>query len=151
MCILFLIHKSFKLLTSNIHAWWPDEWRNISRQGSYYSNNKKALKGKIKWSSNTIQDQRALPLFKLHDCTFKQASTPKRATIQRKRNKVMVPCKSTAKKVSFEWSHHRNLLTDSKVRTTLCVPTVDSESERKNIIGNALLHPKGYQMQALWV
>ena len=30
----------------------------------------------------------------------------------------MVPCKSTAKEVSFEWSHHRISSTDSKVRTT---------------------------------
>ena len=31
----------------------------------------------------------------------------------------MVPCKSTAEEVSFEWSHHRISSTDSKVRTTL--------------------------------
>ena len=31
----------------------------------------------------------------------------------------MVPCKSTAEEVSFEWSHCRILSTDSKVRTTL--------------------------------
>ena len=29
----------------------------------------------------------------------------------------MVPCKSTAEEVSFEWSHHRISSTDSKVRT----------------------------------
>ena len=33
----------------------------------------------------------------------------------------MVPCKGTAEKVSFEWSHHRISSTDSKVRTTLHV------------------------------
>ena len=33
----------------------------------------------------------------------------------------MVPCKSTAEEVSFEWSHHRISSTDSKVRTTLHV------------------------------
>ena len=33
--------------------------------------------------------------------------------------KQLVPCESTAKEVSFEWSHHRNSSTDSKVRTTL--------------------------------
>ena len=27
----------------------------------------------------------------------------------------MVPCKSTAEEVSFEWSHHRILSTDSKL------------------------------------
>ena len=32
--------------------------------------------------------------------------------------KLMVPCKSTADEVSFEWSHHRILLTVLKVRTT---------------------------------
>ena len=33
--------------------------------------------------------------------------------------KQMVPCKSTAEEVSFEWSHHRISSTDSKVTTTL--------------------------------
>ena len=42
----------------------------------------------------------------------------------------MVPCKSIAEDVSFEWSHHRILSTDSKVRTTLHVSIVDSGSER---------------------
>ena len=42
----------------------------------------------------------------------------------------MVPCKSTAEEVSFEWSHHRILSTDSKVRTTLHVSVIDSGSER---------------------
>ena len=31
----------------------------------------------------------------------------------------MEPCNSTAEEVSFEWSHHRILLTDLKVGTTL--------------------------------
>ena len=39
----------------------------------------------------------------------------------------MVPCKSTAKEVSFEWSHHRISSTDSKVRTTLHVSISDWE------------------------
>ena len=30
----------------------------------------------------------------------------------------MVPCKSTAEEVSFEWTHHRILFTVSKVKTT---------------------------------
>ena len=34
----------------------------------------------------------------------------------------MVPCKSTAEEVSFEWSHHRISPTDSKVRITLQSP-----------------------------
>ena len=47
--------------------------------------------------------------------------------------KQMVPCKSTAiKDFSFEWSHHRISSTDPKVRTTLFVSTIDSESERVN-------------------
>ena len=48
----------------------------------------------------------------------------------------MVPCKSTAEEVSFEWSHHRILSTDSKVGTTLHVSIIDSEmvyfQERQN-------------------
>ena len=39
----------------------------------------------------------------------------------------MVPCKSTAKEVSFEWSHHRISSTDTKVRTTLHVSIIDSK------------------------
>ena len=42
----------------------------------------------------------------------------------------MVPCKSTAEEVSFEWSHHRILSTDSKVKTTLHVSIIDSGSEK---------------------
>ena len=42
----------------------------------------------------------------------------------------MVPCKSTAEEVSFEWSHHRISSTDSKVRTTLHVSIIDYGSER---------------------
>ena len=41
-----------------------------------------------------------------------------------------MPCRSTAKGVSFEWSHHRISSTDSKVRTTLHVLTIDSGSKR---------------------
>ena len=32
------------------------------------------------------------------------------------KKKWMVPCKSTAEEVSFEWSHHRTLSTDLKER-----------------------------------
>ena len=42
----------------------------------------------------------------------------------------MVPCKSPAKEVSFEWSHHRISSTNSKVGTTLHVSITDSESDR---------------------
>ena len=42
----------------------------------------------------------------------------------------MIPCKSAAEEVSFEWSHHRISSTDSKVRTTLHVSIIDSENER---------------------
>ena len=41
----------------------------------------------------------------------------------------MVPCKG-AEEVSFEWSHHRILSTDWKVKTTLHVSITDSGSER---------------------
>ena len=47
-----------------------------------------------------------------------------------KYRKQMVPCKSTAEEVSFEWSHHRISSTDSKVRTTLHVSIIDSGNER---------------------
>ena len=42
----------------------------------------------------------------------------------------MVPCKSTAEEVSFEWSHHRISSTDLKVRSTLHVSIIGSGSER---------------------
>ena len=35
--------------------------------------------------------------------------------------KQMVPCKSTAEKVSFEWSHHCISSTDSKGITVTCL------------------------------
>ena len=44
--------------------------------------------------------------------------------------KLMVPCKSTAEEVSFEWTHHRISSTDLKVRTTRHVSIIDSGSER---------------------
>ena len=44
----------------------------------------------------------------------------------------MVSCKSTAEEVSFEWSHHRILSTDSKVKTTLHVSIIDSGNEKVN-------------------
>ena len=47
--------------------------------------------------------------------------------------KQTVPCKSTAKEVSLEWSHHRILSADSKVRITLHVSIIDSGSEMINI------------------
>ena len=37
--------------------------------------------------------------------------------------KQIAPFESTGREVSFEWSHHRILSTDSKVTTTLRVPT----------------------------
>ena len=40
------------------------------------------------------------------------------------------PCESTAKEVSFEWSHYRISSTDSNTRTTLHVSMSDSGSER---------------------
>ena len=43
-----------------------------------------------------------------------------------------MPYKSTAEEVSFEWSHHKILSTDSKVRTALHVSIIDSWSEMVN-------------------
>ena len=42
----------------------------------------------------------------------------------------MVRCKSAAKEVSFEWSHHRIYLKDSEVKTVLHVSMIDAKSER---------------------
>ena len=47
--------------------------------------------------------------------------------------KQIVPCKSTGRKVSFEWSHHRFSSTDSKVRTPLHNSFIHSGSERVNL------------------
>ena len=41
----------------------------------------------------------------------------------------MVPCKSAAEEVSFEWRHHRILSIGSKVRTTSHFSIIDSGSE----------------------
>ena len=46
--------------------------------------------------------------------------------------KQMVPCKSAAEEVSFEWSHHRISSTDSQVRTTLHVSIAAPGCERVN-------------------
>ena len=43
---------------------------------------------------------------------------------------IIIITSSTAEEVSFEWSYHRILLTDSKVSTVLHVSITDSESER---------------------
>ena len=39
--------------------------------------------------------------------------------ILKKAEKQIAPCKTTAKEVSFKWSHYTILATDSKFRTTL--------------------------------
>ena len=53
----------------------------------------------------------------------------------------MVPCKSTAEEVSFEWSHHRILSTNSNIRTALHVFIIGSKSEglRVKVINKAVL------------
>ena len=66
--------------------------------------------------------------FLVHSCSIKPL-IPKSAIYQNSRRmpnfilqnieKQMVPCKSSAKEVSFEWSYQRISSTDSKVRTTL--------------------------------
>ena len=48
-------------------------------------------------------------------------------------------CKSTAKEVSFEWSHHRISSTDSKAGTALHVSIIDSGRERVKAWGAAFL------------
>ena len=45
----------------------------------------------------------------------------------------MVPCKSTAGEVSFEWSHQRISSTDSKVRTTIHVSIIDSGNVNERV------------------
>ena len=52
----------------------------------------------------------------------------------------MVPCKSTAEEVSFEWSHHRISSTGSKDRTTLHVSIIDSGSEKVDLCIPELLY-----------
>ena len=44
--------------------------------------------------------------------------------------KQIAPFESTSREVSFKWSHHRILSTDSKVRTTLRDSNIHSGSER---------------------
>ena len=46
--------------------------------------------------------------------------------------KQIAPFESTGREVSFEWSHHRILSTDSKVRTTLRHSNIYSGSESVN-------------------
>ena len=60
--------------------------------------------------------------------------------------KQMVPCKSTAEEVSFEWSHHRISSTDSKVRTTLHVFQIDSGSKRLRCLNSYILNETLFQV-----
>ena len=51
----------------------------------------------------------------------------------------MVPCKITAKEVSFEWSHHGISSTDSKVRAALCYTNtnkIPGELSHENMISS---------------
>ena len=50
--------------------------------------------------------------------------------------KQIAPFESTSREVSFKWSHHRILSTDSKVRTTLRDSNIHSGSERVKRKGN---------------
>ena len=47
--------------------------------------------------------------------------------------KQIAPFESTGREVSFEWSHHRILSTDSKVTTTLRDSNIYSGNERVNV------------------
>jgi len=51
----------------------------------------------------------------------------------------MVPYESIAGDVSFEWSHHRILSTDSKVRSTINVSITDSGSERVKTMDHLIM------------
>ena len=44
--------------------------------------------------------------------------------------KQIIPCDSTVKEISIEWSHHGISCTDSKFTTSLHVSIIDSGSER---------------------
>ena len=48
----------------------------------------------------------------------------------------MLPCKSTAEDLSIEWSHHRILSTDSKIKSTshVHVSIIDSGSDMGNTL-----------------
>ena len=57
----------------------------------------------------------------------------------------IAPFESTGREVSFEWSHHRILSTDSKVKTTLRDSNIHSGNEsvkgkgNRNIAANCIL------------
>ena len=61
-----------------------------------------------------------------------QNSSKFQISFSKNTEKQMVPCKSTAEEVSFEWSHHRISFTDSKVRTTFHVSITDFGNEKVN-------------------
>ena len=48
-------------------------------------------------------------------------------------DKQIAPCLSTGRELSFEWSHHRILSAESKVRVTLQNSIKHSGSERVNL------------------
>ena len=48
--------------------------------------------------------------------------------------KQIVPCESTAKEISFEWSHHGIFSTGSKGRTTLQISIVNYGNKRVNLL-----------------
>ena len=60
----------------------------------------------------------------------KQISTKCLNVILQNFEKQRTPCVSTARELSFEWSHHRISFTDSKVRVTMQNVIKDSGSER---------------------
>ena len=53
--------------------------------------------------------------------------------------KQILPFESGGRKVSFEWSHHRILFTDSKVKTTIRDSNIHSDSKRVNLSGERRL------------
>ena len=52
-------------------------------------------------------------------------SSPKFHFVKINTEILMAPCESTAKEISFEWSHHRISSTNSTVRTTSNVSITD--------------------------
>ena len=53
--------------------------------------------------------------------------------------KQILPFESGGRGVSFEWSHHRILSTDSKVRTTIRDSNIHFDSKRVNLSGERRL------------
>ena len=67
-------------------------------------------------------------------CGQRQISTKFANFLLSSFEKQIAPCESTGRELSFEWSHHRILFTDSKDRVTLQSSIKHSGSERVKLI-----------------